>query len=532
MKLRTLALSIALALSTSAEASAQVFSFPTIDPGLVVIQPTWKCRKWDLTACTSSELSNPAYRQILVMPTGYTDSERGAFWADFDALVTQMSNTGSVWSTTKRDRILYVGYFTGGGALNTSTASFAAAVLDSAINDQKLALNAAAVTAKINDIRASAIPTLTPMAVDVLYNDSSSGITPSATPPQLFTRGYGLLRMNRQHLKDPAVATRGLARAGLGFALETVMPGLEDLNIRSLDAASPLILFTRSWGGFVEAISDMFGVYDYNLSEILANNGNDNIALSAYPSTVSSPISARISYPYEGGFAFGRGTFHASGNNLMNGSFVMRGADDGFAFAHSSTQQNVINTAFGDRAYRANDRLRTAGPKDGWPSVFGSTTTVLLFDADKNHRFHPTQRYTVQVGWWERQWKTCWSSYVPTPCYDDVWRVAEKTVYPSKRTMDLKGSSLYGLSTLAQRVLCEAGVHDIAKPDGGTFALCEQPLSDVASAFLPTFSFATPYQETTVPATAWFTTYWWRFKSNNGTTDSGWTGWSSFYRSL
>jgi hypothetical protein len=36
----------------------------------------------------------------------------------------------------------------------------------------------------------------------------------------------------------------------------------------------------------------------------------------------------------------------------------------------------------------------------------------------------------------------------------------------------------------------------------------------------------------TVPATQSFTTYWWCFRTANGTYHSGWTGWSSFYRSL
>ncbi|MCU1281207.1 MAG: hypothetical protein JWM53_4753, partial [bacterium] len=45
-------------------------------------------------------------------------------------------------------------------------------------------------------------------------------------------------------------------------------------------------------------------------------------------------------------------------------------------------------------------------------------------------------------------------------------------------------------------------------------------------------SFAVPYQDVEVPASQWLTTYWWRFSSNNGYVQSGWTGWSSFYRSL
>jgi hypothetical protein len=41
-----------------------------------------------------------------------------------------------------------------------------------------------------------------------------------------------------------------------------------------------------------------------------------------------------------------------------------------------------------------------------------------------------------------------------------------------------------------------------------------------------------PYEETDVPASQWFTTYWWRFKTWNGSAWSNNTGWSSFYRSF
>ncbi len=113
-------------------------------------------------------------------------------------------------------------------------------------------------------------------------------------------------------------------------------------------------------------------------------------------------------YAYEGGMFFGRGTWHQAGSNLMNGNNVMRGWDDGFAYAHSPSQQQVVDNAFDGGIRRPNDRLRNAGPRNGWPLAFGSATHVMLFDADKNHHFHPTQYYSVQVGWYDRVWKTCW----------------------------------------------------------------------------------------------------------------------------
>jgi hypothetical protein len=211
----------------------------------------------------------------------------------------------------------------------------------------------------------------------------------------------------------------------------------------------------------------------------------------------------------------------------------VRGPGDGFGFAHSGSQQRVVDTAFDGWPRRPNDRLRTAGPKNGWKLAFGSTTHVMLYDGDKHHHVQPTQSYVVQVGWYERHWRTCWAGFVPYPCYDDVWTTAQKTVAPSDRYIDLKLSSLYGLVGLTQSALCAVGITEIPKSDGsGSFHLCDQDLSTVADNFLPTVRFPVPYQDVDVPASQWFTTYWWRFAATNAATTSGYTGWSSFYRSL
>lgn len=520
--------------SAPARAQFEIASRISIAP-IVSLQPTWKCKRWDGTTCTRTDLANPWYRQIVILPTGFEDtaSDRAAFWTELDALYQKASNAGSAWTTQKRNQLLYVGYFVAGGALNTSGAAFGGSVAAHPIRAYALSMSNAALFTQIDAIRASAIPELKPMGVGVLFNTFQDGITASTLLPSASPRPYGVSRFTRQQLaKSAYTATHELAHAALNFLDEYVEDGLESTNIRVLDALTLLLLFDGSWGGFVAAISDMFGVYDYNLSEILANNGNVNVSLSAYPATVYTPGHARQNFVYEGGMSFGRGTFHMATNNLMNGGAVMRGPDDDFAYAHSPAQQQVIETAFGAGAQRPNDRLRTAGPKNGWPLVYGSTTTVMMFDGDKLNHFHPTQRYTVEVGWYERNWKTCWSGVVPYPCYDDVWTTAQKAVYPSARSLDLKWSSLSSLGSLAQQTFCALGVTEIPKPDGTPFKVCETDVNTVAGVFLPTQSLRVPYQTTTVPASQWQSTYYWRFKTWNGTVESGWTGWSSFYRSL
>ena len=85
---------------------------------------------------------------------------------------------------------------------------------------------------------------------------------------------------------------------------------------------------------------------------------------------------------------------------------------------------------------------------------------------------------------------------------------------------------------LAQQLVCAAGVNEVPSSGGGTIRLCDQSLDTMANNFLPTLNFPVPYQDVGVPASQWFTTYWWRFATWNGATSSGYTGCSSFYRSL
>ena len=113
-----------------------------------------------------------------------------------------------------------------------------------------------------------------------------------------------------------------------------------------------------------------------------------------------------------------------------------------------------------------------------------------------------------------------------------MWKTAQQTMTPQPRAINVKLSSLFGLAELAQDVVCAAGVNEIPTGSGGTVRLCDQDLSTVADAFLPTINFPVPYQDVEVPASQWWTTYWWRFSTWNGGWQSGWTGWSSFYRSL
>jgi hypothetical protein len=495
---------------------------------------TWKCRFADGRSCSRADLANPAYKQLVILPAGFTDGERADFWTEFDRVISGMTgpNAGNSWSRQQAGKLLFVGYFTAGGALNQPGAEFDAAVAAHPIRDRALSSSSAKVHARIAQIRTSTLPELRPMAVGLVFNTFDTGITANAAPPNFLSNPWGIARFTRRQLDSSYITVHEFGHAAMSFLDEYVEGGFAELDIRQLDVLTPVAIFDGSWGSLVDAIGDLLDVYDVNFSEVLANNGNANIALSRWPSTVDSSGYAEPYFEYEGGMFFGRGTFHVNGANLMDGGNVARGPGDVFGYDHSRVQQETVDAAFSGVARRPNDRLRAAGPTDGWPLELGGTTTVMIFDGDKLNHFHPTQFYDVQVGWYERQWKTCWWGPLPYACYDDVWRTAMKRVWPSPRSIDLRASAIYGAANLLQTVACGLGFTEIPISGDKKFKLCEQSLDTVATAFLPTFDFPMPYQNTTVPASQWFTTYWWRFASHNGTRGSGWTGWSSFYRSL
>jgi hypothetical protein len=136
----------------------------------------------------------------------------------------------------------------------------------------------------------------------------------------------------------------------------------------------------------------------------------------------------------------------------------------------------------------------------------------MLHDADKHHRWHPTKEYEVEVGWYEKEWKTCFvpNSSFSYPCWIDTWKSYTKKVTPQLRLVDL--GKLLSNPTVAQ-VLYLLGVDNV-------------------SAALPTLKWPVPYQEVDVSVPNLFQTYYWRFRTNNGPRWSEWTGYSNFRRVL
>ncbi len=503
------------------------------DAGAVYVNWSHWCVKANGAACTSTELANPGtYRQILVFPTGYGQGDYNQFRSDVRSAVTHMgSSDPRLYGNRHGDRILFIGAWTPGGALGTPESLFKGRILNNPLRGMALSVDQDAVIEAVGTFRSDEMPSLRPMSVLVIFNSDVPDVTANASPPGQLGKPYGIARMTRNQLENAYAVVHELAHASLNFLDEYIEEGLENMNIRSLDILTPLAIWNTGQGNLGEALSNLFGIYDYQISEVLSANGNENMDVSRYPSRVATSGFVRDEYGNEGGMFFGKGTYHHQGRNLMGATRSWMDDGDGFDYTQSMPQERIVAQAFRSAGpQRPNDRIRNAGPVNGWP-VVGSNVRVLLFDADKNHHFQATRSYEIQVGWRERHWNVCWWGPFPYPCSSNEWTTVQKSIAPVRRSIQLRGTALFGLANLLQGIVCGLGLGNI--PFGGkTVDICEVPLEGTAQAFLPTFDFAMPYQDAEVPASQWSTRYYWRFRTNNGVQRSGWTGWADFYRTF
>jgi hypothetical protein len=487
--------------------------------------PSWSCVRGDDAVCRQSELARPAeYRQILVLPAGYAPARRQAFFDDAERLRKGVSDLPkpSVFTTEQRSRLLYVTLWLDGGPLGSDAALFGARTYLDPQGGETLTLDPAEVIATVAQLRGAALAKLSPLVVVVLF-DVEGPADGHPTIPSYSRGAFGVIPMAGGQAQDSHVVIHELGHAALSFVDEYVENGFEQQDINALDTLTPLVHWTGQLGDLAVTSGSFLSTYDLRVSEIVGDNGADNLSTRRLPGTVQSPRApGSEAYEHEGGMFFGKGTFHDAGVSIM-------GRDDSFAYAHTDSQWRIVDTAFGGKgAGRANDRLRSAGPPDGWSLPSDNDVTLVMFDADKNHHWHPTQRYDVQVGWWERAPKPCPRTGTEAPCFELVWTVLDQTVAPTADMAELALVDSSVLEPVLRRVACGLGL-GYAK---GGVDLCELTAAGVASPFLPTLRFYTPYQAAQVPVSQSFTTYWWRFRTANGTYQSGWTGWSSFYRSF
>src|SRR4051812_46660422 len=83
----------------------------------VLLVPEWKCVHASGAACTSAELANSYYRQVLILPSGFGQADQATFFAEFDKTVATMSDpakAGSSWTVQKKNQLLYIGWLVAG----------------------------------------------------------------------------------------------------------------------------------------------------------------------------------------------------------------------------------------------------------------------------------------------------------------------------------------------------------------------------------------------------------------------------------
>ena len=519
-------------------AQKMVSSDPVIAPELGAVLaktpihvPTLKCINGRRQVCSFLEINRPEiYKQILLVPVGYQAHEKGRFELDVERFVFAMSETDpNIYSRRYINNLLYVSMWMPDSGLESQQTNFDAKLQAHPTRRFMATANQSKVLAFTDRLMRE--EWVRPVAVNLIYNFDSplEEAAASAVTPNFLQRPYGIAKIMRNDLNNTYVAPHEVAHAALNFLDEYTEQGMENINIRTLDVLTPLVVLDGSLDAFFRALKNVLGVYSYRISEVLAANGNENLDVVSQPNRVGQSGAASPNFDYEGGMFFGRGTYHQRGRNMMNGNNASKGPDDGFAMTHSTNQNNLIDAYFANRSYRANDRLRLVGPFGTWGSQFGSNTQVVFFDADKNHRVQPTQTYEVQVGYYSRDWKVCWAAIIPYPCYDNRWTAYTRNAVAAVETLSLETSAAYAVAQLAQRAFCGLGLSSLVSLPNG-LDLCSQSIESLANGFLPAWRFVTPYQTMAVELPQAFSTYYFRVRSYNGQWHSNFTGWGSFQR--
>ena len=107
---------------------------------------------------STRELRSGWYKQVVVLPSGFADTDRDTFFSEFDrgvSLMTSGATAGSSWSVQRRDQILFIAYFLAGGALGTADATFGGQIARHPIRGYALSLSNQSVYSMIASIRRS-----------------------------------------------------------------------------------------------------------------------------------------------------------------------------------------------------------------------------------------------------------------------------------------------------------------------------------------------------------------------------------------
>ncbi len=321
--------------------------------------------------------------------------------------------------------------------------------------------------------------------------ESRAPSAPLVSPARWGELSYGWLvwpwkRDEKGKLQTIAVEEEGefLRRVRIAAgerAPEAVLPEMDSFSLAQIDGKLD-----------VDFEFDLHEIYRrrLKLSEILGANGFSNTDVSRYPARAFGERAEEWSQA--GGLGVGKGVWRASADLL------------------------------GALRETLNARIRAIGPLSAWRSSMGESTSVVLFDADKNHPEHPTQAYEIEVRWLQKSWKACVIGFAPYPCADAQRLTLRKKVLPVRRMASISRGALQEAPPAVTRWFCAIGFDTACALTGHRTPASAQRAGAIR--------LAVPYEVVELPLTEWFTTYEWRFRTQNEFGESPYTEWTPIER--
>lgn len=482
------------------------------------------------------------FKQIVIFSAGYPDVvdpllnkygtsvgkelfelETKNLWLE-PAKVPSSSKLKNNWMKTQQNKLMYLTHWLRGNPIARQGAVFEAGYVWMPVREPagiyRLWVNDRLVEAKVQSLD-DFCTKLKPFAVTVVLDTEAAirsgeipgpkNVTDAASVPGLTKRPYGVARISNTKLNDDSttiendawwIGPHELGHAALNLADEYIE--IPFLNAHILDLLDPYLILMEN------GVRSPINLQYIDLSEILIGNGLDNISLQKYASDRNAHNwNSSVDYLQEGAY-FEKGVFrfldtnspvNLAGERVNLMSHVSAGYE-------TPELARVVDTAFNGFSGRLNDRIINAGPPSGSITTT-DTTRVLLRDADKNHHFHPTQEYWVNVVWPE----PCPSAENPADsCTQPQNNLTVKstwiTVTPTKIVLSL--DSYPAIEALGKTVddICNY-INSYTIYDCYSAAL-------TSGGFLPMTEAHIPYQSVEIPTPTVGQDYYWSFGTFNG----------------